>query len=99
MLNDGTINGQRIVSADWVQTATSPNQTENDKAYGYQWWLNRGNERLRFGKLPADMYYASGNRRQFIMVFPSQNAVIVRLGWSSGPYPISDNFGRILESL
>ena len=99
MLNDGTINGQRIVSADWVQTATSPNQTENDKAYGYQWWLNRGNERLRFENLPADMYYASGNRRQFIMVFPSHNVVIVRLGWSSGPYPIGDNFGKILESL
>ncbi|MED5411645.1 MAG: serine hydrolase, partial [Pseudomonadota bacterium] len=99
MLNAGTINGQRIVSADWVQRATSPNLTENDKAYGYQWWLNRGNEKLRFEELPADMYYASGNRRQFIMVFPSHNAVIVRLGWSSGPYPISDNFGEILESL
>ena len=99
MLNAGTINGQRIVSADWVQRATSPNLTENDKAYGYQWWLNRGNEKLRFAELPADMYYASGNRRQFIMVFPSHNAVIVRLGWSSGPYPISDNFGEILESL
>ena len=71
MLNGGVINGHRLVTEDWVARATSPNQSENDKAYGYQWWLNRGNESLRFPGPPEDVYYANGNRQQLVMVFPS----------------------------
>jgi CubicO group peptidase (beta-lactamase class C family) len=99
MLNGGVLNGHRLVTEAWIARATSPNQSENDKAYGYQWWLNRGNERLRFPELPEDVYYANGNRQQLVMVFPSQQAVIVRLGWTSGRYPVADNFARILDAL
>jgi CubicO group peptidase (beta-lactamase class C family) len=99
MLNGGVLNGHRLVTEAWVALATSPNQSENDKAYGYQWWLNRGNESLRFPELPEDVYYANGNRQQLVMVFPSQQAVIVRLGWTSGRYPVADNFARILDAL
>ncbi|MBG11468.1 MAG: serine hydrolase [Gammaproteobacteria bacterium] len=99
MLNGGVINGQRLVTESWVSRATSPNQSDNDKAYGYQWWLNRGNEKLRFQALPKDLFYANGNRQQLVMVFPSQKAVIVRLGWTSGRYPVTDNFAKILNSL
>jgi CubicO group peptidase (beta-lactamase class C family) len=99
MLNGGVLNGHRLVSEAWIARATSPNQSENDKAYGYQWWLNRGNESLRFPELPEDVYYANGNRQQLVMVFPSQQAVIVRLGWTSGRYPVAENFARILEAL
>lgn len=99
MLNKGVINNQRIVSADWVRRATTPNNTHNEKAYGYQWWLNSGDDRLRFEELPADAFYASGNRQQFLMVFPSLEAVIVRVGWTAGRYPIEENFGQILMNL
>jgi len=99
MLNGGELNGVRIVTQDWVARATQPNSSDNDRAYGYQWWLNRGNERLRFAELPEDMYYASGNRQQLVAVVPSADAVIVRLGWTAGRYPVSENFGAILEAL
>ena len=99
MLQDGEINGQRLVSRDWVRRATSPNSSENDRAYGYQFWLNRGNEALRFASLPVDMFYANGNRQQLVMVIPSRDAVIVRLGWTGGRYPVSQNFSRILDAL
>ena len=99
MLNEGTLNNRRVVSEDWVARATSPNNTDNEKAYGYQWWLNSGDERLRYPSLPADTYFANGNRQQFMMVFPSDDTVIVRLGWTGGAYPVADNFGKILENL
>lgn len=99
MLGEGAINGHRIVSREWVARATSPNQSINDKAYGYQWWLNRGNDDLRFSSLPEDVYYANGNRQQIVMVFPSQDAIIVRLGWTADSYPIAENFTRILDAL
>lgn len=99
MLNGGIINGQRVLSPDWVVRATSPNQSQNDRAYGYQWWLNAGNEQLRFETLPADAFYANGNRQQLVMVIPSRQAVIVRLGWTADAYPVADNFARLLQAL
>jgi len=99
MLNGGEINGQRLVTEEWVVRATTPNATDNDKAYGYQWWLNRGNERLRFPNLPEDMYYANGNRQQSVMVIPSRDTIVVRLGWTAGRYPLGGHVERILELL
>ena len=99
MLNRGMINSQRIVSEEWVRRATTPNNTSNEKAYGYQWWLNGGDEEMRFEGLPADTFYASGNRQQFVMVFPSLDTIIVRLGWTAGSYPVEQNFGQILRRL
>lgn len=99
MLEDGMINGQRLVSEDWVRRATSPNDSVNDRAYGYQFWLNSGNDSIRFQDLPEDAYYANGNRQQLVMVLPAQDAVIVRLGWTSGRYPVNENFSRILSEL
>ncbi len=99
MLNEGTINGQRIMREDWVARATAPNASENQRAYGYQWWLNRGNEELRWMDLPEDAYSAQGNRQQYLMVIPSQDLVIVRLGWTAGGYPVNERFAEILRSI
>ena len=99
MLNGGVINGTRIVENDWLTRATTPNNTENNKAYGYQWWLNRGNEQLRWPDFPEDAYSAQGNRQQWMVVIPSREAIIVRLGWTAGSYPMNERFARILDQL
>ncbi len=99
MLNEGELNGHRLLAADWVRRATRPNDSSNERAYGYQWWLNSGDEALRFNALPAGTYFASGNRQQLLMVVPSEEAVIVRLGWTAGGYPVNENFGQILKAL
>lgn len=99
MLNGGTINGQRIVTEDWVSRATTPNSSENQRAYGYQWWLNRGNEELRWPDIPAGAYSAQGNRQQYLMVIPSLDLVIVRLGWTAGGYPVNEIFAKIITRL
>lgn len=99
MVNGGEINGQRIVSEDWIARATAANGTENQKAYGYQWWLNKGNAALRWPDLPEDAYAAQGNRQQNLMVIPSQNLVIVRLGWTAGRYPINERFSEIMSAI
>ena len=99
MLNGGTINGQRIMTEDWVSRATTPNTSENQKAYGYQWWLNRGNTELRWDDIPIGAYSAQGNRQQYLMVIPSLDLVIVRLGWTAGGYPVNDRLREIIENL
>jgi CubicO group peptidase (beta-lactamase class C family) len=99
MLNGGVINGQRVFAQGWVGRATTPNGSANFRAYGYQWWLNDGDAQLAWPDLPADSYSAMGNRKQLVMVVPSADAVIVRLGWTAGQYPDSQNFARLLEAL
>ncbi|MGB1140037.1 MAG: serine hydrolase domain-containing protein [Halioglobus sp.] len=99
MVNDGLINGQRIVTPDWIARATEPNNSDNYRRYGYQFWLNRGDAALEWPSLPASAYAMQGNRKQVVMMLPQQRAVIVRLGWSPGDYPVDERFARITGSL
>jgi CubicO group peptidase (beta-lactamase class C family) len=99
MLNDGKINGQRVLDADWVVRARQPNSSDNEPRYGYQFWLNSGGTDLRWPALPEDAYAMLGNRAQVVMLVPSRQAAIVRLGWTAGEYPTDANFARILAQL
>lgn len=98
MLNGGEINGQRLLSADWVTRASLPNESNNQRSYGYQFWLNRGDAELRWPSLPADAYAALGNREQTVLIVPSRSTVLVRLGWSAGDYPKDSRFAEILAA-
>jgi CubicO group peptidase (beta-lactamase class C family) len=99
MLEGGTLNGKRLLSQDWITRAQEPNTSNNDKRYGYHFWLNSGSGELRWASLPADAYAMSGNRAQIVMVVPSRRAVIVRLGWTSGSYPFDRNLAEVLNLL
>lgn len=99
MLNEGVINGHRLVSRDWVEQAVQPNSSDNDPAYGYLWWLNSGGNSLRWPDLPPDSFAAQGNREQRVMVIPSRDMVIVRLGWTSGRYPGNEHFAELLRRI
>ncbi len=84
----------------WLARAVRPNNSNNDPRYGYQLWLNYGGELASpYPALPADCFFMLGNREQKLMVAPSHNAVIVRLGWSSAPYPVESRFREILDRL
>lgn len=89
MLSAGTIEGERIVSADWVaQTLaggdptlaeSSPiRHTHPNASYRNQWWAT-GNER---GNV-----YAVGIHGQYVWLDPSTDTVIVKL--SSCPEPVT----------
>ncbi len=97
MLNGGVLNGRRLLSEDWVRRAATPNTSDNDPRYGYQFWLNDGAEALRWPSLPKDAYAMQGNRAQVVMIIPSAEAVIVRLGWTAGEYPTDQRFAQILK--
>lgn len=101
MLNKGVLNGARVVSEDWVRRSIQPNNSLNQRAYGYQWWLNSdGSDGYRrWPELPADAYSANGNRQQYVMIVPSADTVIVRLGWTTGRYPEGERFAQILDAL
>ena len=85
-LNDGVWNGERILPDGWVKYTTTPAPSAEIGQYGAQWWLNAGarnnTDNRKYPKLPADAYWADGFEEQYVMVIPSKNLVVVRLGVS-----------------
>jgi CubicO group peptidase (beta-lactamase class C family) len=51
-----------------------------EPGYGALWWLNHDSEPFR--SLPPDVYFASGAFGQNILVIPSHELVIARMGWN-----------------
>ncbi len=71
-LHGGEWNGRRIVSRDWVRSATAAEATSDPAGfYQYFWWVD--DER-------PSRFYALGNFGQYIYVAPDADAVIVRNG-------------------
>ena len=84
-LQDGQWSGQRLLPENWMRWSTSPAPSAKKGQYGAQFWLNAGlgGEQRAFPDLPASMYYAHGFNSQIVAVFPDQDAVVVRLGFTT----------------
>ncbi|UUT34997.1 serine hydrolase [Microbacterium elymi] len=71
-LHDGEANGQQIVPAAWIRTATAPHvDTPWSNSYGYFWWIDGH----RTGS-----FYAFGDYGQYIYIDRDSDTVIVRTG-------------------
>ncbi len=85
-LNDGVWEGERILPEGWIDYTRRPTPTAPRGQYGAQFWMDAGygpeREHRRWSELPADAYFASGYEGQSVMIVPSRDTVIVRLGLS-----------------
>jgi CubicO group peptidase (beta-lactamase class C family) len=83
---DGVWDGERLLPAGWVAFVSRPTPQSPRGSYGAHWWLNAGDpgapETRPFPSLPADLFFASGYEGQFVVVIPSHDLVVVRLGQS-----------------
>jgi CubicO group peptidase (beta-lactamase class C family) len=83
---DGVWQGERVLPADWVAHVRTPTAPAPQGSYGAHWWLNAGSPGAPHDRplpsLPADLYYASGYEGQSVVVLPSHELVVVRLGQS-----------------
>ena len=99
-LHDGVVGGKRLLHEDWVDfcIAASPG---SDYAAGF--WTNRSEHenakaRVRLG-IPHDAFFASGGLGQRVVILPSQNLVIVRLGDSGDPTGDIRGLGRLVSEV
>lgn len=87
MLNEGTWNGQQLISKDWLKktiTTVTPREILNERygpkgldgvqmSYGYMWWLV---ENYKDIKAFEGAYSAMGYGGQYITVFPKLRMVV-----------------------
>jgi CubicO group peptidase (beta-lactamase class C family) len=76
--NDGVFNGERILPEGWVKYTTSPASPSNGQ-YGSFFWLNRSR---KIPSAPEDMFSCDGHDGQHIYIMPTQELVVVILGYS-----------------
>jgi CubicO group peptidase (beta-lactamase class C family) len=84
-LQDGTWNGKRLLPAGWMEWSTAPAPAAPRGEYGAQFWLNAGKDGKNhaYPGLPTNAYFANGFNDQVIGVFPDQQTVVVRLGFTT----------------
>lgn len=101
----GVWGDDRLVSADWVQAATTPG--ELNPAYGYLWWLQTdgaftGGEGKQltghYPDAPPDTFAAEGLGGQVVVVVPSEDLVITRMAAVAAPNPTGDPFAESLPA-
>jgi CubicO group peptidase (beta-lactamase class C family) len=89
-LRDGTWNGQRVLPEGWVDFARTPGPASNTDTYGAQFWLTptsgtgRPARSLIVDPSMTDAFSAQGHEGQIIVIVPSKDLVLVRLGHFDG---------------
>ena len=94
LLANGKWDGERIWKSGYFEDLYSSSQDLNN-SYGYLTWLNGKSSYMvpqsqmvfpisLIPQAPSDMYQAMGKNSQFLMIIPSQNMVVVRMGGAPG---------------
>ncbi|MGF6606312.1 CubicO group peptidase (beta-lactamase class C family) [Paraburkholderia sp. WSM4175] len=93
LLGQGSVNGQRILSSEWLQRMRTPCAIA--PFYGYLVWLNH--ERSVFPSVPESSYFAIGAGGSFTWIEPERElAVVVR--WID-PAHANEFFGLVLKAV
>lgn len=83
---EGEWEGEQLLSPDWIDYSTTPVDVEGEEVgHAAHWWTNQlVDGGLVMPDVPADAYWASGHDGQRVVVIPSADVVVVRLGFSPG---------------
>ncbi len=83
-LQNGSWAGEQLLPEGWMTLSTTAVDVETEElGYGAGWWVNRlPDGTVVLDELPADSYFAEGHDGQWIVVVPSEDLVVVRLGFT-----------------
>ena len=92
-LNDGVVDGRRLLPEGWVQYTGTPASSSKDASFGAHWHVNAvaarpearayaedRTDRPPFDSMPEDALIALGDSGQSMIVVPSLDLIVVRLG-------------------
>jgi CubicO group peptidase (beta-lactamase class C family) len=83
-LRDGAWEGRRLLPEGWVDYTRTQAPAENNGSYGAHFWLNLPPEENQPPRLvpggPVSAFAALGNGGQYVLILPTRDLVLVRLG-------------------
>jgi CubicO group peptidase (beta-lactamase class C family) len=98
-LRDGVWDGRRVLPEGWVDFGRTPGPDPNTDVYGAHWWLTpphgpgRPDRSLITDNRLADAFSAQGHEGQIMVIAPSKDLVMVRLGLFHGGAEAWDALG------
>ena len=95
-LQKGKWNDEQVLPIDWVEYTQQPAPGSHGK-YGSHWSLNLNHS--VYPGLPEDVLHLGGNDGQMIVVIPSKNAVIVRMGITRYPATLEDDLYPLIQKI
>jgi CubicO group peptidase (beta-lactamase class C family) len=102
-LNDGVWDGIRILPEGWVKYSTTPAPGAAKREYGAHIWLNLGEkgnpENAKYPGLPREAILFEGFEENIVVILPSRNLVVVRLGVTHRNFDIAALVTRIVDAL
>jgi len=84
-LQDGEWDGDQLLPADWMTQSVkvTAHESSDEESYGLGWRSNTdASGQVVEPLMPADAYWMSGHDGQRVVVVPSADLVVVRLGFS-----------------
>lgn len=93
-LNEGSWGGVQVLPSEWVDfVQQAPKDPEAKNVYGGQFWLNGVHP-----DLPEDAYFMTGFHGQRVMIIPSKEMVVVRLGVTyNGGFDFDGFVNQVIE--
>jgi CubicO group peptidase (beta-lactamase class C family) len=83
-LRDGVWDGRRILPEGWVDFARAKTPADNSNVYGAGFWITPDDKGKPYAAVtpngPRDLFLAEGHEGQVVVIVPSKDLVIVRLG-------------------
>jgi CubicO group peptidase (beta-lactamase class C family) len=102
-LNDGMLNGERILPEGWVAYSSTPAPAAPRGEYGAQFWLNAGEkgnpDNCYHPGVPNDEFGCEGFEEQNVFIIPSKKLVLVRLGISHHGFDIEGLTRQVIAAL
>ncbi len=98
-VQDGVVGGRRLLPEGWVAYSGAP--TEGARVgYGAGFWTNQSDSELARRRveqgMPREAFMARGAFGQFVVVVPSRQLVVVRLGHTFSPRAATTNMVRLV---
>lgn len=80
LLDNGTIGDKQLLPADFVNFMRQPSKASEGRYGSAQVWLQSAGVHVGTEGIPADAFWISGHDGQSILIVPSMQLAIVRLG-------------------
>ena len=98
-LQDGVWQGKRILPDNWADFVSTPAPAWTPPIYGGLFWVNSDDQ----WRAPREAYYMAGAGGQSVIIVPSHDLVVVRLGHSrgsrAGEAALNVALGKIIEAI
>jgi CubicO group peptidase (beta-lactamase class C family) len=97
-LNNGIFAGDTILSPQWVEYMRTV-APASDGTYAATFWLREPDPLNVLKDIPDDVYFADGFLGQRVYIIPSENLVVVRMGYSLTNFSLNDFLRDIIDTL